>query len=344
MRQLATAAGVSAMTVSLALRNSREVSIATRRRIQRLAAARGYRADPNIARLMHLLRRGPTRIQANIAVLVQTPLPYKRAVSDYVERLRLGLGTRAGELGYAFSLFNLSDFGSGAQLQRVLLNRGIEGIVLLPVLRGTDDLTDLLDWADFSTVSTTPSVLAPRFHSVMPNHFDNAMVICRSLVQAGYRRIGFAISRDWNLRVKYRWSGGFAWQHLFGGTQPVAPLITNPPGPELDPVSFAGWLRGERPDVVITDAGVRGPVAAVLAALARSHRPRMVTLNWPDSSCDAGIDQHPERIGSAAVDVLAGLLMRGEKGVPPIAHTTMIDGEWVIGKTWPKARRLTAKG
>ncbi len=331
LRSLAAEAGVSPMTVSLALRNSREVSALTRKKIVRLAAARGYRPDPHVAKLMHHLRtRAPARFQANVVGLVQTWAPHRRAVGDYLGRLRAGLEARAAALGYAYSTVNLDEFRDGAQLQRMLLSRGVEGIVVLPLLRATD-LSRLLDWSAFSAVSTTPSLLAPGFHSVTPNHFDNTLAVCRALARAGFRRIGLALSRDWNERVKFRWTGGIAWQNLFGGTEPVTPLITELPGPDLEAAAFAAWLRREKPDAIITDASIRTTVAAVLAALPGRTRPKIITMNWPDAACDAGIDQRPAQVGAAAIDVLAGLITRGEKGVPTLPSTTMIEGSWRSG-------------
>src|SRR3954469_11850761 len=70
MRSLAAEAGVTPMTVSLALRNSHRISAETRQRIIRLAAVRGYRPDPVISKLMHHLRsRSEGRFRATIACL-----------------------------------------------------------------------------------------------------------------------------------------------------------------------------------------------------------------------------------------------------------------------------------
>lgn len=56
-RDIADRAGVSLMTVSLALRNSPRISAATRTRIQRIASEIGYTADPQIADMMNYLRK-----------------------------------------------------------------------------------------------------------------------------------------------------------------------------------------------------------------------------------------------------------------------------------------------
>src|SRR5213082_673074 len=57
LRTIAQVAGVSAMTVSKALRNLPKVSRRTRARVLRAAAQVGYKPDPEIAKLMHHLRR-----------------------------------------------------------------------------------------------------------------------------------------------------------------------------------------------------------------------------------------------------------------------------------------------
>ena len=336
LRSLAAEAKVSAMTVSLALRNSPKITATTRQRIQRLAAARGYRPDPAITRLMqHLRQRAPARVRTNIVGLMQSWPPYQRS---YLSRLCDGLETRATALGFAFSTLNLADFRSGAQLQRLLRNRGVEGLAILP-LRQITDLSRLLNWSAFSTVSLTPALILPQFHSVMPNHYDNMLTVCHELTQAGFRRIGLAITNDWNVRLRYRWTGAIMWQNCFGGTQPVPPLITHETGQELDAGALARWLKREKPDAVITDAVNHTTIAAGLAHLERRQRPKIITMNWPDSASDAGLDQRPDQLGSAAIDVLAGLMARSEKGIPAIPGSIMIDGRWVTGKL--KSKRLS---
>jgi hypothetical protein len=300
------------MTVSLALRQSREVSATTRRRILRLAQARGYRPDPAIVRLMHHLRlRGPTRAQANLAGIIGARWSRPEIPVSFMTRLCDGLTARARQLGYSFTRLSTDDYPGDGQLGRVLASRGIEGLIVLPLLRPMD-LSGLLDWSAFSVVAATPSLLAPRFHAVMPNHFDNML----------------ASPRDWDSRVRHRWSGGMAWHNAFGGSESVAPLITPGAGPDLDPAALAGWLRREQPDAVITDAVSRSQLMHGLAQFPARVRPKIITMNWPDAQYDAGLDQRPEHLGACAIDVLAGQLTRGEKGIPAVASSTLIDGEW----------------
>src|SRR5580692_4026836 len=56
MRDIAELAGVSAMTVSKALRNSPKIARRTRERILKIAGRVGYRPDPELTKLMNHLR------------------------------------------------------------------------------------------------------------------------------------------------------------------------------------------------------------------------------------------------------------------------------------------------
>lgn len=335
LRSLAAEAAVSPMTVSLALRNSPEVSPAMRRRLQRLAARRGYRPDPMITRLMHHLRAAePTRFKASICGLRQGWAPERFHATNYRVRLEQGMRDRAEALGYGFSLIDIDEYPTAEQLQRVLGNRGIEGLVILP-LRSPCDVTERVDWSGFATVSTTPSVTAPLFHRVVPHHFENMLEACTRLLRSGFRRIGLALTMEWELRVHHRWTGGLAWHNLFGGATPIPPFIGTEAGPNIAPDAFIAWVTRERPDVILCETHDRAAFTSILQSLPARNRPAAATLNWPNPPAGAGIDQRPERIGEVAIEVLAAMLTRGEKGVPALPNTTMIDGRWMAGRSWP---------
>jgi LacI family transcriptional regulator len=341
LRSLAAEAGVSVTAMSFALRNSPEISAATRDRLQRLAAVRGYRPDPHLAKLMsHLRRRAPARSAANLCGLCQDWAPHPAPKGNYFDRLCTGLRQRAGELGYAFSLIDIDHYPRRAQLQRVLVSRGVEGLLVLPMRRPTD-LSNRLDWRAFATVSVTSTISAPPFHRVIPHHFDNMLLACQQLKLAGFRRIGLAMARDWDRRVNHRWSGGLAWQNQFGGTEPVTPLLDEGHGLSVAPDSFARWLAQERPDAVVMQLLTRDSEALdqVLRRLPAARRPKIVTVNWPNPGADGGIDQRAERIGVAAIEVLAAMLNRGERGVPELPNSTLIDGQWIPGKLGRRSPR-----
>lgn len=328
LRSLAKEAGVSLTTMSFALRNSGEIASATRRRLQRLARERGYVADPRIATIMSQLRSGaPRRLKANLCALGQVWGPQPRRQGNYFDRLVNGLRERSESLGYAFSFLDLDEYPEQSQLQRVLHSRGVEGLFLLP-LREPSKLGSRLDWRDFSVVAVTSSISAPRFHSVTPAHFENALRACRELRRAGYERVGLAMSRLWDVRVQYRWSGAMAWHNAHGGAQRVAPLLYESSGAEFDAHAFCAWLRCEQPDAILYEGFDRQRFDDVARDVPARQRPAFVALNWPAWPGDIGIDQCVERIGGVAAELLAAMIARGEKGVPAEPTTTHVPGKW----------------
>lgn len=337
LRSLAAEAGVSAMTVSLALRNSPEVSAPVRRRLQQLAAARGYQADPLVTRLMHQLRaRGPQRFRSVICGLGVSWPASLRIRGHFLERMLAGLTSQAVKLGYGFEVINADEYPSPRRLTQVLASRGIEGIVVLP-LREPGNLATRLDWSRFAAVSVTSALLAPALHQVTAHHFDNMLRACAALRATGHRRIGLAISASWDARVNHRWTGGIAWQNQFGGTQPVHPLLSTAQSPMPNAAEFATWLERERPDAVISDTWDPALLDTVVAPLPARRRPKIVSLNYPGPGATCGIDQRVEEIGLTAINILAALLVRGERGIPESAHATLVEGRWHAGE--PASRR-----
>ncbi len=96
---------------------------------------------------------------------------------------------------------------------------------------------------------------------------------------------------------------------------------------------FRTWLRKARPDVILTlhsfvrelvnDAGLRIPENVGLIQLER----RASHADW------AGMDQHNDQTGAAAVDMLLGMLHHQEFGVPSFVKATLIGASWVAGNT-----------
>jgi DNA-binding LacI/PurR family transcriptional regulator len=329
LRSLAAEAGVSAMAVSLSLRNSPEIAPETRNRLKRLARLRGYRPDPTITKLMqHLRVRSSARFRANICGLTQTGA--WPSTADFDMRERDALHRRARELGFAFGTIDIGPDTKGPQLQRVLMSRGVEGIVLMS-MAGQSDLAGLLDWEKFSVVSVTASVLAPSFHSVMPNHYDNMLRTCRELAARGFKRIGMAISRDWDERVRHRWTGGIAWQNEFGSTSPVPVFMDETRGPAVAAPGFSDWLHRHNPDALVLHAIDGDLLKYVFSKLPAKKRPKVITMNWPNQLANAGIDQRAEEIGTVAINLLAGMIVQGERGIPALTNITMVTGEWTEG-------------
>jgi len=333
MRSLAKEAGVTSMTVSLALRNNSKISLATRKRIQRLAQKRGYRPDPHVARLMHHLRlHHSKRIQAMICALTDAVRPGRLS---WVGKIAQGAREQAAALGFGFDQLCLKEYeGKPGRLQRVLRSRGVEGIILLPMTEPTA-CDNLVDWKDFSVVSTSHSVTSPELCRVISDQFNNVMLLCRELTRRGHRRIGLEIPEEMERRVRHHYTAALAWHNVYGGTETVAPLLRS----TRDEEEIVRWLRKERPDVVITSEPERfeeikqHPDAGDLPEFAIA----MIGYDPVRGLC--GIDEQGEELGRAAIDLLAGMIMRGEKGVPQLTRNMLLQGAWVEGAASNKRPR-----
>ena len=324
-RDVAARAGVSSATVSLALRDNPRIAPKTRELVKRVAAELGYRPDPQLAKLMHRLQaqRLPG-FQSTIAAL--TTIPEEREL-DYAHDISSSAKARAEALGYAFTVMRLPDQDTQkTSVQRILLSRGVEGLLLLP-LDTARAIDDWLDWSRFSVVAATYGVLAPDFHRVVPHQFGNTLLLCEKLAKLGYRRIGLVIPAHHDLTVHHGFSAAVAWQNLFGGTEMVRPLVHT----GAIPADLERWFKRERPDVIIApgEADCRTIARRLKLAL---HGPVgfAITDRYKDSEF-AGIDERPFEIGAAAVDLLHTKILSGNAGVPKVPTVAMITGEWIPG-------------
>lgn len=331
LRSLAVEAGVSSMAVSLALRNHPRISVATRKRIQDLARKRGYLPDPQLAKLMHHLRQRRTRhIQAVIAALTTMP---KARMNRYCENIVRAARERAAALGFGFDLIEItSHLGKPASLRRIMRNRSIEGVVLLP-MKTPVALEHLLEWEDFSVVATSHSVLSPHFHRVLPDGFESTLLACRKMTEAGRRRIGLMLSADMEERTGHHPTAAFLWHNLYGGAEPVSPLIVC----AGEGKKFVEWMKRERPDAILCETEDYDGWFSWLG-MGQAERPGrdilLVSGSLGGAGGSAGILQGETELGVTAVDLVAGMLQRGERGVPSCAKLTLIPGVWTGGRSF----------
>ena len=326
LREVARQAGVSAMTVSRALRDSPCVTAPLRARLKRLAAKMGYRPDPEVTKLMvHLRRRDKAQLVAGLAAITSMP----ESVDGPILRMVFeGARERAEELGYRLELFRIKDTDTHDHaLERVLAGRGIEGVLLLQMANPVS-LENVLDWRRFATVAATPSVLAPDFPKVEANYFHNARLLCAQIGRMGVFRIGFVGSATFQVRTNEAFSAAAAWQALAAGKRAVPPLVLAE-HPQFERL-FTRWFRKERPEAVLAYAEEMVPLLRrQLDDCGAEETPVFCTsVNRVSRPC-GGIDERHGLIGRKAVDVLTGMLNRNEKNLRAIRAASFIEGEWV---------------
>ena len=330
---VARAAGVSPMTVSLSLRNHASIPERTRERIRGIAEEMGYKPDPLIGKLMQQLRLGGRR-RANFSLCL---LRQRRSRSglEYQDYIALGAKRVAEDLGYFFDTVDIDDAIARPEgLRRMLYNRGIEGVILSPLFPPAD-VSKLLDWSKFSVVSTSISVLGPVVHRVVPNQFSNALLLGRELNKLGHRRLGLLISRDLDERTGHRLDAAIQWLNHENGVRDLETLRWEESMPSA--VMLERWLNKNRPDAVISDSAYT--MDNFVSEVPRLKDLALACTAVMDKSAPyAGILENPEAVGAAAVELLSALFQKGERGLPKIPRTMMINGTFRAAPRKGKSR------
>jgi len=313
--------------VSMALRNHPRISEKTRQRVRELARRHGYRPDPEITKLMrHLRAQRSKRLQATICALTDNATD-----ETYAANMLAAARARAAASGFALDVLRFDSPGNpgadprqGARLERILLSRGIEGLLLLP-MSGAVALDGLLDWGKFAVVAATYSVSAPQFHRVVPNHFGNLVMACAELTRRHYLRLGVVLPEAYDARVRHYFNAAITWHNSQAGANAIPPLTHGAD----DAGNLARWLKQHRPQAVICHYTTPIQAAARAAGMTLPRAFPVVNFHAPQKKIFAGIDEKETRIGETAVDMLSGMILRGEKGLPQTPTVTMLEGGWI---------------
>lgn len=331
LQDIADEAQVSRMTVSLALRDDTRISEETRKRIQAIAEALNYRPDPALQALnaYRKIKKSP-QFSGCIAFLNSFEAPIKERSWMYYARYFEGARERADKIGFHLEEIWLGEPGMNLRsAERIMQARGISALLVAPQREARATLE--LQWERYSAVALGRSLESPKLHVIANSHFQSICTLFRSLYNLGYRRIAFLVETNQDERVENRWLGGFlaAQRKLSRPEDRIAPMLYNDDcsGFVLD------WYKQERPDVIITgdgalhlklpDMGLRVPEDVGVARPFDSGRESSVTC----------IAEHSEQIGAAAIDYVAGMLYRNERGVPDLPTNTLIPGVFKKGET-----------
>ncbi len=341
LRAIAEKAGVSRMTVSLALRDHSAITAETKKKVQEIARQLGYRPDPVVSALMSNLRRA-TRVQNVGALAVITNSPGGLSWSDIPTHRAYYEGARAkaASLGFQLEEFRLNHGGmTERRATQIMWSRGIEGGIIFPTLNQTGTFELKADISKLSCATIAYSLQAPLLHRSCVHHFRVAMEAANQLRQLGYRRIGLALDSNQDRRSGHNWRAGFlAAEHLHTGQCLVPPLIVE----EITHELFAGWFRDHKPDALLHLPNQNEGFARIFDWVKRLGLRVPDDVGYasldlpPESSATSGMEQYSALVGAAAVDLVISGLLHHEWGVPLHAKTVMIGGEWRAGKTTRK--------
>lgn len=330
VRQLATLAGVSRTTVSLALRNHPCVALPTRQKIRDLAEKHNYRADSvasSLATRLRVAKKNRTADRLAFLTLSDSPDSWVKLINE--RRYLDGVRQRAARLGYEVDTFWAKDPRmTNARMSQILYTRSIRGIILPPMLHAMGHLS--LRWENFTTVAIGLTIVKPAVHRVAHAHMNGMVLALRKLKQRGYHRIGFANLQSQNDRVGNNWLAGYlTYFQITAPEKLIPPLFVT----KWNRNEFRKWVDTHKLDAVLSNSTEPFQMLADL----KYQIPEKIAFASLDrlrpETGFAGIDQHPEKVGASAVDLLITQIHNNEFGLPETPHTLLLEGEWVEGET-----------
>jgi DNA-binding LacI/PurR family transcriptional regulator len=320
LRDIAAKAGISHAAVSLALKNSPEVSKETRKRVQKLARQMGYKADPMLSALSsYRMKVRPASFHATLAFINRFESPVQYHINPNYEMYLLGARERAESMGYKVEELDLATLGGWPGVQRVLRARNCPGILLGPFDR-EESLEGVMDFSPYAVVAYGFSVVQPRFHVVTHAQVESVRVAMRELRKLGLRRIGM-ISVYEHAKASNFLAGYLLDQELASAEDRIPPLRMEKA--DLGNPGLGRWLEKHRIEAVLDNNAFPGSV--IEGRLPVGTRPWVVNLAR-GAKAQSGIDQQDREIGSAGVGLLVQLIQGRELGVPETRKVLLVDG------------------
>jgi len=321
MADVARAVGVHQTTVSRALRNDPRITESVKKQVREAAERLGYRPNPLLSALGTLRRqRASARYQTAIAYIGNTSGGHL-----------LGIHPAAEQRGYKVDVFEIGPDLSEFRLNNILIARGIQGVILGPLVEAHGHFT--LDWDRFATVVIEYSFTRPAFDRVVTNSYDTMHMVIRECRKRGYTRLGVALSQFVDERNEGLLCAAYALaRERDPDMASLPPLII----PQWDSKAFLAWFKREKPQVVISSNFLLPQIGACLAKLKRRVPDQigLVNLNlFPAHQHYSGVCQDAPAIGAMATRLVIEKLNHNDQGIPAARMTMLTDGYWFEGKT-----------
>jgi len=341
LRSLADELGLSKNAVSLALKDSRRISAKTRRRVQQLAQARGYRPNPLLSQLMSQVGSGGAAAFRGKLALFNAhadPRALERhpTLPSYLE----GFSRRAAQRGYGYDRFWLRDPKlAPRRLIRILETRSIRGAVVIGLMetnRLPDAFREVWERLACAVVGTRP--VNPTLSFACADHHDLALQAFSKALERGYRQPALALDDTIDRLVERRFSAGYlVGQQALPKRRRIAPFF-DVGAAERVRSRFLRWIERQRPDCLFTL--YNAPLRWLGEAGYRIPRDiGAIQLEWRPSSPEiAGMRQRNDLAAAAAVDLVVDQIHRSERGPPEHPLAVLIGANWVDGPSVAPAR------
>lgn len=338
---IAAKLGVSHATVALALKNHHRISPKRRAEVQRMAKKMGYQPDPFLAGLAAYRRNLEiSKFHGVIAWVNHWAEPAGLHRLHEFEGYWQGAKEAAKQFGYVLEEIRWAMDCPAKRYERILVSRGIQGVLIPPHPHGQALDWGDFDWSKFSLIRFGLSVHNPDSNVVTSDQFRATVMAMSNIHRLGYRKVGLILNRELDENIGGNYTGGFfAAQKLFGVKSADTLLIVDANRYAQQPAQaekeLAAWLGKIKPDAVLTTL----PAVPVMIRKLGYRIPEDLAVagtSVADIEVDAGINQRAQEIGRIAVEMLVKQININERGEPSAPCRILVESTWQDGKTLPK--------
>ena len=332
LKDIAEKTGFSKTAVSMALRDDERINIETRAYIKQTASEMGYQRNAVVDHLMTELRN--QRIIGHRGVLgLINPDPNESTMERYhaFREWTRGCTDQARTLGYELEKIWLHQPNSTAdKLASHLEDRRICGVVI-PATCGVRTLIPNYEflWEKQANVVIGVQTRSPELDASFSDQHNAVRCAYFQLEQAGYKRIGLAITQQVEALVQDRFSAGFLSVHASDNTL-LKKYDEHATSAKSDILT---WIQTQKLDGVIC-IDKRIMEWALEAGYGVPTQLGLANLDWDKELSNwAGVNQQHYRVGQAAINLLVSSLQQGHKGPPTIPQSVITACEWVEGSS-----------
>jgi DNA-binding LacI/PurR family transcriptional regulator len=329
---VAKAVGVSASTVSRALKNDPRITENVRKKVLKAVQELGYRPDPAVSALANYRWQSSPRDFSGVVAWItveETSQALRNRHPEY-ELYWQGATTCAERFGYHMEEFNIGATMSLSHLEKVLYARNVQGLLLPPEHHPFDDWKKL-HAANFSIVRLSRTVHHLESHLVTTNQTADGLMASKQMNARGYQRIGF-VGMKGEERLFYP---GFAWgQHNQTDAEFIPPLFLSTIPEKSRAEALKTWIEAYQPDAILEDmVGIYDLLDQI--GLRIPEDIAVATQNALRNPETAGILQNLEEVGRVGMLMLISLINDHDRGIPAIPRQIQVKGTWVDGRTLP---------
>jgi len=326
MADIAREVGCNPSTVSLALRGHPSIPERTSARIRRVAERIGYVRHAAFEVLAQQRWQRKEAPEQAVLALVEDPIAENNSYRMRFHEQLLQAGRKAG---YRIDRFFCASRAEARKLNRVLIHRGIEGVILGETLSSPE--VPEFDWKRFSVVALQSERPRVPFHQVTYDYFDGARLATRKAIEAGRHRIGLVVLTHGAGERDYAHVGGFLAEMRLGA-QGLRPLVKLCPFNRSKEIP--AWIRRHKIEVVIgsTESLL---VQLRLADLKCPEDIWFISLREAESAGVACIARNQADVAEATISLLHSELKLNHKGIPKHPLRISILPDWQGGESLP---------